>query len=122
LILELFEYFNTKEIYQSFFNLSTFINSCIFDRRQQIHLYLDREMPFLSENYSPDRIVSLYIEKLAIPINIFINLKSLHIVCDTEREEEEWVDIIQQVRILNRSKSEFTMKFVYKFLSNCYAV
>ncbi len=79
-------------------------------------------MPFLSENYSPDRIVSLYIEKLAIPINIFINLKSLHIVCDTEREEEEWVDIIQQVRILNRSKSEFTMKFVYKFLSNFYAV
>ncbi len=122
MILELFEYFNTKEIYQSFFNLSTFINSCIFDRRQQIHLYLDHEMPFLSENYSPDRIVSLYIEKLAIPINIFINLKSLHIVCDTEREEEEWVDIIQQVRILNRSKSEFTMKFVYKFLSNFYAV
>ncbi len=79
-------------------------------------------MPFLSENYSPDRIVSLYIEKLIIPINIFINLKSLHIVCDTEREEEEWVDIIQQVRILNRSKSEFTMNFAYKFLSNCYAV
>ncbi len=78
-------------------------------------------MPFLSENYSPDRIVSLYIEKLIIPINIFINLKSLHIVCDTEREEE-LLDIIQQVRILNCSKSEFIMNFAYKFLFNCYVV
>ncbi len=117
MILELFEYFNTKEILQSFFNLTAFINTCIFDRRQQIHLYLDRQMAFFSKNYSPDQIVSLYIEELIIPINIFLNLKSLHIVYDTEREEK-LADIIQQVRILNRSKSEFA----YKFLLNCYVV
>ncbi len=68
-------------------------------------------MPFFSKNYSPDQVVSLYIEELITPINIFLNLKSLHIVCDTDIEEE-WVDVIQQVRILNCGKSEFTMKFL----------
>jgi hypothetical protein len=66
-------------------------------------------MTFFSKDYSPDQIVSLHIKELIIPINIFLNLKSLHIVCDTQKEEEEWVDIIQQVRILNH-------EFAYKFL------
>ncbi len=75
LILELLEYFNTKEILESFFNLAPLIASCILDRRQQLHLYLDRQMFFFPNNYSPDQVVSLHIEQFIIPIDIFPNLK-----------------------------------------------
>jgi hypothetical protein len=67
LILKLFEYFNTKEIVQSFSNLNSFITSCIYDRRQQLHLHLDRQMPSLSDNYSPLQVISLHIEHVVIP-------------------------------------------------------
>ncbi len=79
LILELFEYFHMNEILQSFFNLTPFINSCIFDQRQQLHLYLDREMSFFPDNYSSDRVISL------------------HIVHDNEKEDE-CLNMVKQVR------------------------
>ncbi len=115
LILELFEYFNTKEILQSFFNLTAFINACVFDRRQQLHLYLDHQMSFFPANYAPDKIISLYIEKLIIPIRIYPNLKSLHIVYDNENKIE-WLDMVKQVRYFKHGKSEFTMKLGLKYL------
>jgi hypothetical protein len=97
LILELFEYFNTKEILQSFSNVTPLINLCIFDQRQQLHLHLDREMPFFPDSYSPDQVISLYIEHVIIPIDTFPNLKSLHIVHDNEREDE-CLNMVKQVR------------------------
>jgi len=49
---------NTKEIQQSFLNLNTFINSSIFDQRQQLHLYFDRQISSLSDNYSLNKVIS----------------------------------------------------------------
>ncbi|CAF1391900.1 unnamed protein product [Rotaria sordida] len=97
LILELFEYFNTKEIFQSFFNLSPFITSCIFDQRRRLHLYFDRQMPSFLGGYFPNQIISLQIEHIAIRITIFSNLKSLSIVHGNEREEE-CLNMVKQVR------------------------
>jgi hypothetical protein len=114
LILELLEYFNTKEILQSFFNLTAFINSCIFDQRQQLHLYLDCQMVFFPVIYSLDKVISLHIEDLIIQIDTFPNLKSLHIVHDNEREDER-LDMVKQVRknvLLNHVASEFAVIFI----------
>ncbi len=98
LILEVFEYFNTKEIAQSFFNLTAFINSCIFNQQHQLHLQLDREMPVFPGNYSPAQVISLYIEHVIIPLDAFPKLKSLHIVHDNEMEDE-CLNMVEQVTI-----------------------
>ncbi len=97
LILELFEYLNTKEILQSFLNLTAFINLCIFDQRQQLHLHLDRQMSSLHNNYSPNKVISLRIEHTIISIDKFPNLKSLSIVYDNEGDDE-CLNMIKQVR------------------------
>jgi hypothetical protein len=100
LILELFEYLNTKEILQSFLNLTAFINLCIFDQRQQLHLQLDRQISSFSDNYSPNKVISLRIEYIIISIDKFPNLKSLCIIQDNEREDE-YLNMIKQVRFNN---------------------
>jgi hypothetical protein len=97
LILNLFEYFNTKEIFQSFSNLNSFITSCIFDHRQQLHLHLDRQIRSLSDNYSPDKVISLHIEHVVIPMDTFLNLKSLTIVYEHVREDE-CLNMVNEVR------------------------
>jgi len=96
LILKVLQYFNTKEIAQSFLNLTPLVNSCISDPQHKLHLYLDREMPFFPGNYSPAQVISLYIELLSIPLDTFSKLKSLHIVHDNEREGE-CLNMIKQV-------------------------
>jgi hypothetical protein len=88
LILDLFEYFNTKEILQSFSNLTSFITSCIFDRHRQLHLHLDDEMCYLPDNYSPSQVISVHMNNVIIPIGIFHNLKSLSIIYRNERKDE----------------------------------
>jgi hypothetical protein len=96
LILDLFEYFNTKEILQTFFNLTPLINSCIYDQRQQLHVYFDHSMQFPCNNYFAEQVVSLHIEHVIIQIDIFPNLKSLYIVHDNELENER-LNMVQQV-------------------------
>jgi hypothetical protein len=88
LILNLFEYFNTKEILQSFSDLTSLITLCVYDRRQQLHLYLDCEMPSFPANHSSDQVISLRLEHVAVRIDIFRNLKSLFIICGYEQEVE----------------------------------
>ncbi|CAF3472845.1 unnamed protein product [Rotaria socialis] len=99
LILDLFEYFNTKEILQSFSDLTPLITSCIFDQHQQVHLYIDCQSSFVVGNYLPNNIVSLRIEHIAIPIATFVNLKSLYILHGKEREEECF-DMVKQICLL----------------------
>jgi hypothetical protein len=98
LILKLFEYFNTKEILQSFSNLTAYITLCIFDRRQKLHLYVDRQMPSVSDNYSASQVISLHIEHVVIPIGTFINLKSLSVVYGN-MWEDECLNMINEVRL-----------------------
>jgi hypothetical protein len=101
LILDLFEYFNTKEILQTFMNLTPLINCCIYDQRQRVHMYLDRSMQFSSYSaYCYEQVISLHIEHFIIQIDIFPNLKSLCIVHDNELEAER-LNMIQQVSQLN---------------------
>jgi hypothetical protein len=88
LILNLFEYFNTKEILESFSNVTPLITSCIFDPRRQLHLYVDHEMSYLGENYSPGQVISVYMNNVIIPIGIFHNLKSLSIIYRNEQKNE----------------------------------
>ncbi len=72
-------------------------------------------MSFFPENYAPDKIISLYIDELIIPIRIFPNLKSLHIVYENDKKLE-LLDIVKQVRYFKSGKSEFTMKLSLKYL------
>ncbi|CAF0874539.1 unnamed protein product [Rotaria sordida] len=88
IILKIFEYFNTKEIFQSFSNLNSFLTSCIFDQRQQLHVHLDHEMCYLPDNYSSSQVISLHMNNVIIPIGIFHNLKSLSIVYRNEKKDE----------------------------------
>ena len=97
LIFDIFEYFNMKEIFQSFSNLNSFITSCIFDRRQQLHLHLDHEMPFLLGNDLSNHVTSLYIDRIIIPIGAFLNLKSLTIV-DGNECEDQCLNMMNEVR------------------------
>ncbi|CAF0944879.1 unnamed protein product [Rotaria sordida] len=96
IILKIFEYFNTKEIFQSFSNLNSFLTSCIFDQRQQLHVYLDHEMCYLPDNYSSSQVISLHMNNVIIPIGIFHNLKSLSIVYRNE-EKDECLQMINEV-------------------------
>jgi len=97
LILKVFEYFNIKEILQPFSNLTPLINVCIFDQRQQIHSYLDRQMPSFLSKYSPDQVISFQIEHLIMPLDTFPSLKSLHIIHDDERKDE-CLNVVKEVR------------------------
>ncbi|CAF3229562.1 unnamed protein product [Rotaria socialis] len=101
LIFDIFEYFNMKEIFQSFSNLNSFITSCIFDRRQQLHLHLDHEMPFLLGNDLSNHVTSLYIDRIIIPIGAFLNLKSLTIV-DGNECEDQCLNMINENNEFNR--------------------
>ena len=101
LILDLLEYFNTKEILQTFINLTPLINFCIYDQRQRVHMYLDRSMQFSSYNaYCYEQVMSLHIEHFIIELHIFPNLKSLCVVHDNELEAER-LNMVQQVSQLN---------------------
>ncbi|CAM4975516.1 unnamed protein product [Rotaria socialis] len=110
LIFDIFEYFNMKEIFQSFSNLNSFITSCIFDRRQQLHLHLDHEMPFLLGNDLSNHVTSLYIDRIIIPIGAFLNLKSLTIV-DGNECEDQCLNMINEVSKLSQLIS-FTLYLV----------
>ncbi|CAF2068814.1 unnamed protein product [Rotaria magnacalcarata] len=57
-------------------------------------------MPSFPDNYAPDRVISLHIEHIVIPIGIFLNLKSLSIVCGSERKDES-LDMINESWKLN---------------------
>jgi hypothetical protein len=103
LILNLFEYFNTKEILQSFSNLTALITSCIYDRRQQLHLHLDCQMSSFPGNYSPDQVTSLRLEHVAIQIDIFRNLKSLFIICGYEQE----VECLQMINEISQNLNKY---------------
>ncbi|CAF4135658.1 unnamed protein product [Rotaria sp. Silwood2] len=98
LILKVFEYFNTKEIFQSFSNLNSLITSCIFDQRQQLHVHFDHEMCYFPEKYSPSQVISLHMNNIIIPIGIFHNLKSLSIVYRNE-QNDECLQMINEVYI-----------------------
>ncbi|CAF4190691.1 unnamed protein product [Rotaria magnacalcarata] len=110
LIFDIFEYFNMKEIFQSFSNLNSFITSCIFDRRQQLHLHLDHEMPFLLGNDLSNHVTSLYIDRIIIPIGAFLNLKSLTIV-DGNECEDQCLNMINEISKLSQLIS-FTLYLV----------
>ncbi len=45
-------------------------------------------MPSFPGNYSPDQVISLRLEHVAVRIDIFRNLKSLFIICGYEQEVE----------------------------------
>jgi hypothetical protein len=99
LILNLFEYFNTKEILQSFSNLTSLITSCIYDQRQQLHVHLDCKIRSFSDNYSPDQVISLCLEHVPVRIDIFRNLKSLSIICEYDQE----VECLQMINAVSQS-------------------
>jgi len=104
---------NTKEIQQSFLNLNTFINSSIFDQRQQLHLHFDRQISSLSDNYSLDKVISLHIENIIISIDKFPNLKSLCIIHDNEREDNECFNMVKQVRLKTKPQDSFWNYYIY---------
>lgn len=97
LILNVFEYFNVREMFQSFSNLNSFITSCLFDRHQQLHLHLDHQMSSLPEKYFSEQVISLRIESLIIPISTFINLKSLLIVSEHRWKNDDCLNMIKEV-------------------------
>ena len=112
LLLGLFEYMHIKEILQSFPNLNKFINSCIFDQRQQLHLHLDHQISSLSDNYSPNKVISLHIENIILSIDKFPNLKSLCIIHNNEREDE-CLNMVKQVRLIKKSFVFFCNYYIY---------